>query len=317
MKKITSWIKRIFQGKKETKVAEEPRPTGGLWTEGFGAVGATLKTLQDLGVTPEHLKRIRSEPSFAAHVARQILLMPQGAPIDMPTVWNVMGYENVFDYGKWDSLFRSIGYDRKVMFTEKEKTLPIIRNVPISEKDLWAVRHTHFLFLGISHCPDGMPLTISTWQKVLLPKMKGAGIEAFFMKDGSNFSPAEKYLMGQPFFAEQTLRLGWHLVRKDILPLSRSLRYKEQCKLCPTQEKIATPLELVTALILSLYKKNAGPQFQLRTAQEIDEGRGGQLVMGLSGEKIVLSADCEYWNHEWREVDSNIGLATAWKFPEI
>ena len=37
----------------------------GLWNEGFGAVGATLKALEDAGATMEHLKLIRSDGSVA------------------------------------------------------------------------------------------------------------------------------------------------------------------------------------------------------------------------------------------------------------
>lgn len=41
----------------------------GLWNEGFGAVGATLKALQDAGVTLEQLGLIRSNPTLAKSVA--------------------------------------------------------------------------------------------------------------------------------------------------------------------------------------------------------------------------------------------------------
>ena len=41
----------------------------GLWNSSFGEIGATLKTLEDLGVTNEHLTQIRSDPGFAKIVA--------------------------------------------------------------------------------------------------------------------------------------------------------------------------------------------------------------------------------------------------------
>jgi len=40
----------------------------GLWKEGFGAVGATLKALEDAGATLEHLKLIRSDEEIAKSV---------------------------------------------------------------------------------------------------------------------------------------------------------------------------------------------------------------------------------------------------------
>lgn len=43
--------------------------TSGLWNEGFGAIGATLKSLEDAGVTPLGLKKIRSNPELASQIA--------------------------------------------------------------------------------------------------------------------------------------------------------------------------------------------------------------------------------------------------------
>jgi hypothetical protein len=43
--------------------------TSGLWNEGYGAVGATLKSLEDAGVTALGLKKIRSNPELASQIA--------------------------------------------------------------------------------------------------------------------------------------------------------------------------------------------------------------------------------------------------------
>ena len=43
--------------------------TSGLWNEGYGAIGATLKSLEDAGVTPLGLKKIRSNPELASQIA--------------------------------------------------------------------------------------------------------------------------------------------------------------------------------------------------------------------------------------------------------
>ena len=49
----------------------------GLWTLGFGEVGATLKGMQDAGVTPELLARFRSnkaaDKQWAKEMARIML----------------------------------------------------------------------------------------------------------------------------------------------------------------------------------------------------------------------------------------------------
>lgn len=43
--------------------------TSGLWNEGFGAIGATIKSLEDAGVTSLGLKKIRSNPELASQIA--------------------------------------------------------------------------------------------------------------------------------------------------------------------------------------------------------------------------------------------------------
>ncbi|HBV32905.1 TPA: hypothetical protein DEB72_00005, partial [Patescibacteria group bacterium] len=45
----------------------------GLWTAGYGEVGATLKSLEDNGVTIEHLARLRSDETYAKRVAEFML----------------------------------------------------------------------------------------------------------------------------------------------------------------------------------------------------------------------------------------------------
>lgn len=42
--------------------------SSGLWTAGYGEIGATLKALEDAGVTLDHLARIRSDKKFAKSV---------------------------------------------------------------------------------------------------------------------------------------------------------------------------------------------------------------------------------------------------------
>lgn len=44
--------------------------TSGLWNESFGAIGATLKSLENAGITPLNLKKIRSNPKLAAQIAK-------------------------------------------------------------------------------------------------------------------------------------------------------------------------------------------------------------------------------------------------------
>lgn len=47
----------------------ETNVPSGLWNEGYGAVGATLKALEDAGATLDHLKLIRSNEAVAKAIA--------------------------------------------------------------------------------------------------------------------------------------------------------------------------------------------------------------------------------------------------------
>src|SRR3989344_2649403 len=41
----------------------------GLWTASYGEIGASLKSLQDNGVTLDHLARLRSDANYAKRIA--------------------------------------------------------------------------------------------------------------------------------------------------------------------------------------------------------------------------------------------------------
>jgi len=56
----------------------------GLWNAGFGKIGATLKSLEDAGVTTDHLATIRSDGELAKKIAD---LCRATEPSDIKSVW--------------------------------------------------------------------------------------------------------------------------------------------------------------------------------------------------------------------------------------
>lgn len=56
----------------------------GLWNAGFGEIGATLKSLEDAGVTIDHLAMIRSDEELAKKIAD---LCRATEPSDIKSVW--------------------------------------------------------------------------------------------------------------------------------------------------------------------------------------------------------------------------------------
>jgi hypothetical protein len=45
----------------------------GLWSMGYGEVGATLKALEDCGITAEHFKAIRADKNLAEEISKFII----------------------------------------------------------------------------------------------------------------------------------------------------------------------------------------------------------------------------------------------------
>lgn len=66
--------------------------SSGLWTAGFGEIGASLKALEDAGVTLEHLTRLRTDKAYALAIGAY---MKNGADA-VPT----SDYPIAVDYGR-------------------------------------------------------------------------------------------------------------------------------------------------------------------------------------------------------------------------
>src|SRR3989338_3116439 len=73
----TSKVSFLRQGKNQKEVSamkkKSTNQNSGLWTASYGEIGATLKALQDHGVTLKHLARLRAEPEYAKRVAKYIV----------------------------------------------------------------------------------------------------------------------------------------------------------------------------------------------------------------------------------------------------
>ena len=82
-------------------IATEPK---GLWSEGFGAVGATLKELEDRGVRPEHLRLVRSKPDYADRVARAFVNGAFPSSTDTRIARIALG-NSLFDMTDWVRFF--------------------------------------------------------------------------------------------------------------------------------------------------------------------------------------------------------------------
>ena len=214
----------------------------GLWTIRFGELGATLKALQDQGVTVKHLARLRAEPEYAKRVAGFML---QGGLVGLThqRARAILG-KNFFGVEEWSSLYG-------VNFSNKQ--LREVAEFPWSEDVLNApcpfhlgksIKETHFAFLGLDAF-KGKPLTILKWQEL----HPDSGQPKF-----SSYAPDSWYAK-EKFGNEPTCGFRWYLMPLEIVPESTSKTYAEQTAMLPADYEVPLAIEEVTKVIL-YYRKN-------------------------------------------------------------
>ncbi|MFA6272110.1 MAG: hypothetical protein WC693_03300 [Patescibacteria group bacterium] len=156
----------------------------GLWTVEFGQLGATLKALQDHGVTPEHLARIRSDQDYAKSVAAYMRRDDLKGFLHQKQVRDIFG-DNFFGIEEWSEFYG-------VNFSQKQ--LRAVSDFPWDEDFLKGpcpihkgkeLRETHFAFLGL-HRVNGRRLTISRWRQLGPKNVEGEYSEPGQLTFGRN-----------------------------------------------------------------------------------------------------------------------------------
>ena len=269
----------------------------GLWTASYGEIGATLKVLQDQGITVEHLARLRAEPDYAKRVAEFILRGGLEGSVHQKLARAILG-KNFFGVEEWSALYG-------VNFTKKQ--LREVADFPWNEDVLNApcpfvkgksVKETHFAFLGIDLI-KGKSLTILEWQKI----HPASGQPRFFSYAPDNWYAKEK------FGNEPTCGFRWYLMPLEIVPNSTDKTYKEQVAMLPADYKVPMAIEEVTKDIL-YYRKNGiylNPSRWGR-CQDVTSGGGRVGVGGFGAGGLGVRG---YWDGIRSD---SIGLAASRKF---
>lgn len=246
----------------------ESTTKSGLWTASYGEIGATLKVLQDHGVTVEHLARLRAEPDYAKRVAEFILGGGLKGSVHHQLARAIMG-KNFFGVEEWSTLYG-------VNFTKKQ--LRAVAEFPWSEDILnspcpfvkgKSIRETHFAFLGLNNI-KGKPLPILKWQEL----HPASGQPRFY-----SYAPNAWY-SEQKFAKEVTCGFRWYLMPLEIIPNSTDKTYQEQVVMLPADYEVPLAIEEVTKDLL-YYRKNGiylNPQRYGR-CQDVPSG-GYRVVVG-------------------------------------
>lgn len=272
---------------------------GRLLTETPGSeLHATWEVFDRLGITRQHLARLRAEPNYAKRVAEFMLRGGVEGSIHQKLARAILG-ENFFGIEEWSSLYG-------VNFTKKQ--LREIADFPWSEDVLNApcpfvkgkkVKETHFAFLGLNSF-KGKPLTILKWQE-LHPASKQP---QFY-----SYAP-DCWYGKEEFVAKKTSDFRWHLMSKEIVPDSTNKTYQEQTKMLPNEYEVPFAVEEVAKEIL-YFKKNGVYLNPNRYARCQD--------LGSSGARVYIGFFSRYGLCTGSGWDgcrfSRVGLATSRKFP--
>ena len=277
---------------------------GNLVRTPHSEVNTTLEVLDRLGITSDHLARLRAEPDYAKRVAEFMLRGGLEGSVPHKLAKALMG-KNFFGVEEWATIFN-------VQFTKKQ--LRQIAEFPWGEDVLNApcpfvkgktVKETHFAFLGLEQVM-GKSLSILGWQDLCPP----TGQLKFY-----SYAPQAWYST-QPF-AKRTCKFRWYLMLTNIVPNSESQTYEEQLPMVPADYEVPTAVEDVSKHLLVVKKTGSLPN-QTRW------GRVNDLTIKVGdittdGHRVVVGGYCGgglnvYYGLGGYRV-SYIGLSVSRKVP--
>jgi len=270
---------------------------GNLIRAPYSEITATLETLERLGVAPEHLARLRSEPDYAKRVAEFMLRGGTSGSTNCQVARAILG-KNFFGVEEWATLYG-------VQFTKKQLREAAqfpwgeeVLNAPCPFVNGKTVKETHFAFLGLENL-NGKPLTILRLQE-LHPKN---GQPCFY-----NYAQ-DCWYAKETWAVKATPKFRWYLLPLEIVPNSESKTYQEQLAMLPQGYEAPTAvIEVLKELLY--YRKNGVYLNPKRYARTMDVTSDGYRVnlgdFGGYGLFVFVVWDVVRWD--------NVGLGASRKF---
>jgi hypothetical protein len=119
-------------------------------------------------------------------------------------------------------------------FQEVEKAFGIemkpeeIPEIPFSKEELEKARELNqFLVLRADKAPDGKPLSLQKINEILKGKVTD-GSKFLYSDDGKGGIKGDAWYKNEEFIKDETPRLAWALVSKEVIPNSTSKNYLQQ-----------------------------------------------------------------------------------------
>lgn len=271
----------------------------GLWTAGYGEVGASLSALEKHGVTLDHLARLRAEDAYARRVAAFMLRGGLEGSVHQKLARAILG-KNFFGIEDW-SAFYGVNFSGKQLRAVAEFPWgEDILNAPCPFSKGKLIRETHAAYLGLDRYM-GKPLTIMKWQEV----HPITGQPRFYSY------PQDCWYKDEKFANQPTCAFRWYLMPLQIVTDSESKTYQDQVAMLPAEYEVPFAVEEVTKDLL-YYRKNGvflNPSRYGR-CQDVSS-YGGRIGVGRSG-----SGGLRVGGWSGGVPGDDVGLAASRKLPK-
>lgn len=255
----------------------------GLWGVEYGELGATLKALQDHGVTLKHLARLRAEPDYAKRVADFMLRggLANSTPLEnqwllIDTARAIMG-KNFWGTEEWTRFYG-------VRFAEEQPCkiahFPWGKDILNSTCPLCGkvVKDCHFAFWGIDRL-NGAPLNIGKFREW----HRRATTQRGFSRCTSDADYSTKKSA-----TETTMGLRWHLLHRNIVPGSGNKTYDDQRAMLPVEYEVPSAVTEIAKNLFVSQKTGVWPNPKGYGRCKNMLPHGVRLIVGCGSDEGML-----------------------------
>ena len=138
-----------------------------------------------------------------------------------------------------------------------------IPEIPFSKEELEKARELNqFLVLRADKAPDGKPLSLQKINEILKGKVTD-GSKLLYSDDGKGGIKGDAWYKNEEFIKNETPKLAWALVSKEVIPNSTSKNYLQQTE------------ELVNYIKDSVFKGSEMPEEYQEAIKEFEKEKDG------------------------------------------
>ncbi|MEW6144139.1 MAG: hypothetical protein AB1598_03865 [Thermodesulfobacteriota bacterium] len=153
-----------------------------------------------------------------------------------------------------------------------------LQHIPYSDGTLQTCKKSHILFPGVPEDNSGNLITIASIRETF-------GVD---FDEQPCFSYVDYWYIDENFASKKTCSLRWYLIRKSILPNSRTKSYHEQIRLLRGDEELPSAVEIVYMTFLYYFVSDGKRLFESSEVLCKDAGWDGRIVTAGSFNNVGL-----------------------------